>query len=158
MPLISIFLVLAVIGSLEHPLLSLYIEGSVTADGESFNGVFLGKNGSTDNMHIGPGGGSGGTILLFLRNLDLGESGNLSSVGGHGSLSGGGGGGGGRIHFHWSDIPTGDVYWPIATLNGTIYTGLVILLFPASRCSCMKSPAILCENALDLVPCNSLIH
>ncbi|KAL8522147.1 hypothetical protein ACS0TY_012337 [Phlomoides rotata] len=112
-----------VIGSLEHPLLSLYIKGSVTADGDSFNGDFLGKNDSTGNMIIGPGGGSGGTILLFLRNLDIGESGNLSSVGGHGSLSGGGGGGGGRIHFHWSDIPTGDVYWPIATLNGTIHTG-----------------------------------
>ncbi|KAI3468162.1 hypothetical protein Pfo_024825 [Paulownia fortunei] len=112
-----------VMGSLEHPLVSLYVEGSVRADGDSFRGSLQKKNTSMDNANIGPGGGSGGTILLFLRSLALGESGNLSSVGGHGSLSGGGGGGGGRIHFHWSDIPTGDVYWPLAMVNGTIYTG-----------------------------------
>ncbi|KAL3629998.1 hypothetical protein CASFOL_022982 [Castilleja foliolosa] len=112
-----------VMGSVEHPLMSLSVEGSVKADGDSFGGSHPKENASTDNTNFGPGGGSGGTILLFLRSLALGGSGNLSSVGGHGSLGGGGGGGGGRIHFHWSDIPTGDVYWPLATVNGTISTG-----------------------------------
>lgn len=115
----------AVMGSLEHPLLSLYVEGSVRADGDSYRGSLQKMKTFIDNVDIGPGGGSGGTILLFLRALILTDSGNLSTVGGHGSLSGGGGGGGGRIHFHWSDIPTGDVYWPLALVNGTIYTGLV---------------------------------
>ncbi|XP_042002444.1 uncharacterized protein LOC121751713 [Salvia splendens] len=109
-----------VMGSLEHPLITLYVEGSVRADGDSFTS--LQKNNASIDKFVGPGGGSGGTILLFLRYLDLRESGNLSSAGGHGSLTGGGGGGGGRIHFHWSDISTGDVYWPIATVNGTIHT------------------------------------
>lgn len=121
-------------GSLEHPLISLYVEGSVRADGDSFRGSLQGNNASIDDF-IGPGGGSGGTILLFLRNLDLREPGNLTSAGGHGSLTGGGGGGGGRIHFHWSDIPTGDVYWPVATVNGTINTGLAIKLLHAESCS-----------------------
>ncbi|GFP82873.1 hypothetical protein PHJA_000430400 [Phtheirospermum japonicum] len=112
-----------VMGSVEHPLMSLSVEGSVKADGDSFGGSLQKKNASIDNVNFGPGGGSGGTILLFLRSLALGGSGNLSSVGGHGSLGGGGGGGGGRIHFHWSDIPTGDVYWPLAIVNGTISTG-----------------------------------
>ncbi|KAL3844214.1 hypothetical protein ACJIZ3_001617 [Penstemon smallii] len=112
-----------VLGSSEHPLQILYIEGSVRADGDSFRGGLQKKNASTDNVNVGPGGGSGGTILLFLHSLDLSESGSLSSVGGHGSLSGGGGGGGGRIHFHWSGIPTGDVYWPMAIVKGSIHTG-----------------------------------
>lgn len=111
-------------GSLEHPLLSLYVEGSVRADGDGFSAGLQKNNASIDNF-IGPGGGSGGTILLFVHSLDVRGSGNISSAGGHGSLTGGGGGGGGRIHFHWSDIPTGDVYWPVATVNGTIHTGLV---------------------------------
>ncbi|KAL3818986.1 hypothetical protein ACJIZ3_004891 [Penstemon smallii] len=111
-----------VMGSSDHPLLSLNVEGSVRANGDSFRGSLQEKNASTYNVEIGPGGGSGGTILLFLRSLDLSESGSLSSAGGHGSLSGGGGGGGGRIHFHWSDIPTGDVYWPLAKVNGSIHT------------------------------------
>lgn len=123
-------------GSLEHPLLSLYVEGSVRADGDSFRGSLQKKNASFDDSNIGPGGGSGGTILVFLRSLDLRESGNLSSVGGHGSLSGGGGGGGGRIHFHWSDIPTGDVYWPLATVNGTIHMGLVHMLISVDALAC----------------------
>lgn len=113
-------------GSLDHPLSSLYVEGSVSADGDSFGGSLLKNNASIDNF-IGPGGGSGGTILLFLHSLDVRGSGNISSAGGHGSLTGGGGGGGGRIHFHWSDISTGDVYWPVATVNGTIHTMLVHL-------------------------------
>ncbi|KAG6391223.1 hypothetical protein SASPL_148976 [Salvia splendens] len=91
-----------VMGSLEHPLINLYVEGSVRADGDSFVG--LQKNSASIDKFVGPGGGSGGTILLFLHNLDLRESGNLSSAGGHGSLTSGGGGGGGRIHFHWGGL------------------------------------------------------
>ncbi|KAG7972715.1 hypothetical protein I3843_07G197400 [Carya illinoinensis] len=111
-----------VMGSLEHPLSSLSIEGSVIADGESFKGTrgkvnFAIANGSNG----GPGGGSGGTILMFLHTLELDESAILSSVGGSGGPIGGGGGGGGRIHFHWSEIPTGDVYQPIATVKGSIH-------------------------------------
>lgn len=117
-------------GSLEHPLSSLYVEGSVMADGESFQetvevGEFPVIYNSSGGR--GPGGGSGGTILVFLQTLDLSESAVLSSGGGHGSPHGGGGGGGGRIHFHWSDIPTGDVYQPIASVKGSILTGLVFL-------------------------------
>ncbi|KAG2699575.1 hypothetical protein I3760_07G198300 [Carya illinoinensis] len=111
-----------VMGSLEHPLSSLSIEGLVIADGESFKGTrgkvnFAIANGSNG----GPGGGSGGTILMFLHTLELDESAILSSVGGSGGPIGGGGGGGGRIHFHWSEIPTGDVYQPIATVKGSIH-------------------------------------
>ncbi|KAA8525196.1 hypothetical protein F0562_006940 [Nyssa sinensis] len=105
-----------VMGSWEHPLSSLSVEGSVKANGENFRNrdhVII------DDWNGGPGGGSGGTILLFLQGLVLGESGILSSVGGHGSPNGGGGG---RIHFHWSDIPTGDVYQPIAIVKGSIHT------------------------------------
>lgn len=113
-------------GSFEHPLSSLSIEGSVRADGESSEVSSIKKNYVVRNASSGgSGGGSGGTILLFLRGLDVGESAILSSVGGYGSRIGGGGGGGGRIHFHWSDIPTGDVYLPIATVRGNIHTGLV---------------------------------
>ncbi|XP_073315602.1 uncharacterized protein [Primulina huaijiensis] len=104
-----------VMGSLEHPLLNLDVEGSVRADGESFQEKY-----DIENAYVGPGGGSGGTILVFLHFLALGEFGTLSSVGGHGSLGGGGGGGGGRIHFHWSDIATGDEYWPLAVVNGSV--------------------------------------
>ena len=109
-------------GSLEHPLSSMSIEGSVKADGESSkrstrNDYYAMNNGS----NVDPGGGSGGTILLFLRSLALGDDAVLSSIGGHASLNGGGGGGGGRIHFHWSDIPTGDVYQPIASVKGSIH-------------------------------------
>ncbi|KAK3009003.1 hypothetical protein RJ639_013595 [Escallonia herrerae] len=115
-----------VMGSWEHPLSSLSVEGSVRADGESF-GENIGKKQhlTPDDWHGGPGGGSGGTILLFLSTLAVGSSGTLSSVGGCGSPygSGGGGGGGGRIHLHWSDIPTGDVYQPIASVKGSIHTG-----------------------------------
>ncbi|KAL2543583.1 glycine-rich protein [Forsythia ovata] len=112
-----------VMGSWEQPLIILSVEGSVRADGDSFRGSLQKKNFVMDGGNIGPGGGSGGTVLLFLHTLILSESGILSSVGGHGSPSGGGGGGGGRIHFHWSDIPTGDIYQQIASVNGTIHTG-----------------------------------
>lgn len=106
---------------------SLSIQGSVNADGESFDpAVRKEKFAIFDNFTGGPGGGSGGTILLFLHTLDIGESAILSSMGGYSSISGGGGGGGGRIHFHWSDIPTGDVYQPIASVEGDIQTGYII--------------------------------
>lgn len=113
-------------GSVEHPLSSLSIEGLVTADGESSERTpAKEKLPIADSLSGGPGGGSGGTILLFLRTLALGESANLSSVGGYGSSNGAGGGGGGRIHFHWSDIPTGDVYQPIASVGGSILARFV---------------------------------
>ncbi|KAF8400908.1 hypothetical protein HHK36_014211 [Tetracentron sinense] len=113
-------------GSLEHSLSSLSIDGSLRADGENF-GENITKHdyGITNGSNVGPGGGSGGTILLFLHTMTLGDTAVLSSVGGHGSPNGGGGGGGGggRIHFHWSDIPTGDEYQPIASVEGSIHTG-----------------------------------
>ncbi|KAI9378217.1 hypothetical protein POPTR_018G058300v4 [Populus trichocarpa] len=111
-----------VMGSLEHPLSSLSVDGSVRADGESFKGITRDQLVVMNGTGGGPGGGSGGTILLFLHTLDLGGYAVLSSVGGYGSPKGGGGGGGGRVHFHWSDIPTGDVYQPIARVNGSIHT------------------------------------
>ena len=112
----------AVMGSREHPLSNLFVEGSVASDGESY-----GENNRKKDSSIAPvwsaglGGGSGGTILAFLNSLNVNESGILSSAGGHGGQNGGGGGGG-RIHFHWSDIPTGDVYQPIASVKGNIHT------------------------------------
>ncbi|KAL6985493.1 hypothetical protein U1Q18_018868 [Sarracenia purpurea var. burkii] len=111
-----------VMGSREHPLTNLFVEGSVASDGESGGENSKKKvNRTIDDWNAGPGGGSGGSILVFLRSLDVSESGNLSSAGGRGSQNGGGGGGG-RIHFHWSDIPTGDVYQPIASVKGNIHT------------------------------------
>ncbi|XP_057477166.1 uncharacterized protein LOC130764890 isoform X1 [Actinidia eriantha] len=111
-----------VMGSREHPLSSLFVEGSVASDGESYGENNRKKDSSIAPVwSAGPGGGSGGTILAFLSSLNVNESGILSSAGGHGSQNGGGGGGG-RIHFHWSDIPTGDVYQPIASVKGNIRT------------------------------------
>lgn len=118
----------AVMGSLEHPLSSLSVDGSVRADGESFKGITRDQLVVMNGTGGGPGGGSGGTILLFLHTLDLGGYAVLSSVGGYGSPKGGGGGGGGRVHFHWSDIPTGDMYQPIARVNGSIHTWFVFYL------------------------------
>lgn len=111
-------------GSVDHPLSNLFIEGSVRSDGQSFSN-FLPKEelALVNSSNGGPGGGSGGSILMFLRGLDISKSAVLSSVGGRGSTNGGGGGGGGRIHFHWADIPTGDVYQPIACVNGSIDAG-----------------------------------
>ncbi|WVZ72633.1 hypothetical protein U9M48_021058 [Paspalum notatum var. saurae] len=97
-----------VMGSWEYSLPSLALYGSVESNGGSYNGSIG-----------GPGGGSGGTILLFVHTLSLAESSVLSSVGGFGS-AGSGGGGGGRIHFHWSNIPTGDEYVPVAAVKGSI--------------------------------------
>ncbi|KAM0944757.1 hypothetical protein DsansV1_C11g0112261 [Dioscorea sansibarensis] len=112
-----------VMGSQEHALSSLSIYGSVEADGESFGEITRRLGGYfADFLMGGPGGGSGGTILLFLHTMSLGDSSILSSVGGFGSHNGGGGGGGGRIHFHWSDIPTGDEYFPVSSVKGKITT------------------------------------
>lgn len=111
-----------VMGSIEHSLSSLYLNGSLRADGESF-GEDIGKQDGMTSSNIGSGGGSGGTILFFVHSLALGDSSMISTAGGRGSPNGGGGGGGGRIHFHWSDIPVGDAYLPIASVKGTIYTG-----------------------------------
>ena len=108
-------------GSLEQSLPILSLSGSIEANGGSFNGV------ASQATIGGPGGGSGGTILLFVRTLLLKKDSVLSSVGGIGS-NGSGGGGGGRIHFHWSDIPTGDDYVPFATVKGTIITRCVLIL------------------------------
>ncbi|XP_054782086.1 uncharacterized protein LOC129289342 isoform X2 [Prosopis cineraria] len=109
-----------VMGSLEHSLSSLILKGSLRADGESFGEDIRGNNGRLISS-IGPGGGSGGTILLFVRSLVLGDSSMISTAGGHGSPSGGGGGGGGRVHFHWTDILVGDEYIPLASVKGTIH-------------------------------------
>ncbi|KAG4982644.1 hypothetical protein JHK87_027393 [Glycine soja] len=105
-----------VVGSLEHPLSSLSIQGYVKADGGNFEPQIRNEKFAIfDNFTGGPGGGFGGTILMFLHMLTIGKSVVLSSIGGYSSSNGSGGGGGGRIHFHWSDIPTGDVYLPIAS-------------------------------------------
>ncbi|KAK9060790.1 hypothetical protein SSX86_021496 [Deinandra increscens subsp. villosa] len=108
-------------GSLEHALSSLYIYGSLTADGESF-GENIRKQKVNPNPEISPGGGSGGTILLFVDRLALGSSSSISTAGGYGGPNAGGGGGG-RVHFHWSDITVGDEYQPVASVNGSINTG-----------------------------------
>ncbi|KAJ9167907.1 hypothetical protein P3X46_019497 [Hevea brasiliensis] len=110
-----------VMGSVEHALSRLSVYGSLRADGESF-GEDIKKKNSRMTSYVGPEGGFGGTILLFIHTLALGNSSTISTIGGHGSPDGGGGGGGGRVHFHWSDIPVGDEYLPIATANGSMQT------------------------------------
>lgn len=110
-------------GSLEHSLTRLSVYGSMQADGESF-GKYSSEDDNRVLLDIGPGGGSGGTILLFVQSLVLGDSSTISTMGGHGSPNGGGGGGG-RIHFHWSDISVGDEYLPITSVRGTINIGFV---------------------------------
>lgn len=110
-----------VMGSLEHSLSSLSIFGTLNSNGESF-GDKTRKQSDIVVTEFGPGGGSGGTILMFLQSLTLGESSSISTAGGHGGPNGGGGGGG-RVHFHWSDIPIGDEYFPLATVNGSIHIG-----------------------------------
>ncbi|CAH1451664.1 unnamed protein product [Lactuca virosa] len=107
-----------VIGSSANPLPSLYVNGVVGSDGGSYEENIFKKY----DWMGGSGGGSGGTILVFLNDLFVDESGILSSDGGEGSPNGSGGGGGGRIHFHWSHIPTGDVYQPVANIKGSIST------------------------------------
>ncbi|KAL2928800.1 Eukaryotic translation initiation factor 3 subunit H [Bienertia sinuspersici] len=108
-----------VMGSLEHSLPDMTIDGSINADGQSYEKGIM-KEERTFFANIGPGGGSGGTVLLFVKRLVLGNSSAVSAIGGSGSPNGGGGGGGGRVHFHWSDIPVADEYQPIATVSGSI--------------------------------------
>ncbi|KAI5383166.1 uncharacterized protein LOC127108398 [Lathyrus oleraceus] len=110
-----------VMGSLEHSLSHLTLNGSLRSDGESFGEDIRKQDGRASS--IGPGGGSGGTVLLFVQTLALGDSSMISTVGGQGSPSGGGGGGGGRVHFHWSNIPVGDEYITLASVEGSIITG-----------------------------------
>ncbi|KAJ7952625.1 Glycine-rich protein [Quillaja saponaria] len=106
-----------VMGTIQWPLLRLDLHGSLRADGQSFSKVVR----RSDNSLVGGlGGGSGGTVLLFLQELRLVENSALSVVGGNGGPLGGGGGGGGRIHFHWSNIGVGDEYVPVASISGTI--------------------------------------
>eukprot|EP00252_Welwitschia_mirabilis_P022571 TRINITY_DN6140_c0_g1_i3.p1 TRINITY_DN6140_c0_g1~~TRINITY_DN6140_c0_g1_i3.p1 ORF type:complete len:813 (-),score=122.56 TRINITY_DN6140_c0_g1_i3:40-2478(-) len=108
-----------VMGSRDHPLSKLELLGMIKADGETQKS----RSNETDyESDGGSGGGSGGSVLFFLQSLTLFNSSVLSSSGGNGGQPGGGGGGGGRVHFDWSNIPTGDEYIPIATVNGTILT------------------------------------
>ncbi|KAE8651460.1 hypothetical protein Csa_001417 [Cucumis sativus] len=106
-----------VMGSIQWPLLTLKIFGSLTADGQSFLKVIGNDNSS---MIGGHGGGSGGTILLFLQELELFRNSSITVIGGNGGSLGGGGGGGGRVHFHWSNIHVGDEYMPVASISGSI--------------------------------------
>ncbi|KAJ7530030.1 hypothetical protein O6H91_15G075800 [Diphasiastrum complanatum] len=106
-----------VMGSLDYPLSSVDIFGRLKADGEGFVSTML-----TGDEVGGLGGGSGGSILLFLQTLTLRNGSKLSSVGGDGGLVGGGGGAGGRVHFHWANIATGQDFVPLAKVNGLIKT------------------------------------
>lgn len=115
-----------VMGSMEHPLSSLSIEGSLRTDGESYEDGTTKDYASITKLSRGLGGGSGGTLLLFLSTLTISNNATLSSIGGNGGPLGGGGGAGGRVHFHWSEILTGDLYQPIASVRGKIITGFVL--------------------------------
>lgn len=109
---------LSVMGSIQWPLLRLDVFGTLSADGQSFDKAAIKGNGSSIG---GLGGGSGGTILIFLQELRLlTQSSSLSVAGGKGGPLGGGGGGGGRVHFHWSKIDVGDEYVPVASISGSI--------------------------------------
>lgn len=134
-----------VLGSWEYSLPSLTLYGTIESNGGSLTDAVT-------NSSIGPGGGSGGTVLLFVRTLSLAESSVLSSVGGFGR-AGSGGGGGGRIHFHWSNIPTGDEYVPVAAIKGSILArsdlifSLILLLmfcFPVWMCKTIYSRLAVC--------------
>ncbi|XP_059656702.1 uncharacterized protein LOC132303459 [Cornus florida] len=106
-----------VMGSIQWPLSRVVMYGSMVADGQSYSRATRNSNGT---LIGGLGGGSGGTILLFLQALAILENSSLSVSGGHGGPLGGGGGGGGRVHFHWSKIGMGNEYVPLAAVNGTI--------------------------------------
>lgn len=117
MTVIPVSYVMVVIGSRQWPLLRLDNYGFISADGQSCHKPTRNSNGT---LIGGLGGGSGGTILLFLQSLALAENSSLSVVGGYGGSFGGGGGGGGRIHFHWSKIAGGEEYVPLAFVDGAI--------------------------------------
>nr|GEU69656.1 glycine-rich protein [Tanacetum cinerariifolium] len=66
----------AVIGSLEHPISSLFVDGSLTAnEGSSGEGTASNPYDLYNSDGDEPGGGSGETILLFVNTLFVGESG-----------------------------------------------------------------------------------
>lgn len=113
-------------GSIQWPLLRLDLHGSMKADGQSFDKASINSNRS---LVGGLGGGSGGTILLFLQELVLADNSCLSVLGGSGGPLGGGGGGGGRVHFHWSKIESGDEYFPVASIGGSINSRYVFLKY-----------------------------
>ncbi|ONI06251.1 hypothetical protein PRUPE_5G049600 [Prunus persica] len=107
-----------VMGSIQWPLLKLDVFGTLSADGQSFHKAARNGNGT---LIGGLGGGSGGTILIFLQELGLlAQNSSLSVAGGKGGPLGGGGGGGGRVHFHWSKIDFEDEYVPVASISGSI--------------------------------------
>ncbi|XP_021813378.1 uncharacterized protein LOC110756280 isoform X1 [Prunus avium] len=107
-----------VMGSIQWPLLKLEVFGTLSADGQSFHKAARNGNGT---LIGGLGGGSGGTILIFLQELGLlAHNSSLSVAGGKGGPLGGGGGGGGRVHFHWSKIDFEDEYVPVAIISGSI--------------------------------------
>jgi len=108
-----------VLGSIDHPVTVLDVYGVLAADGESST-----RDNDPSRKRSaplgGPGGGSGGSLLLFLQTMILGNGSLLSTAGGEGGAVGGGGGAGGRVHLHWSDMPTGEDYVPIASGGGLI--------------------------------------
>lgn len=67
-----------VMGSIQWPLLRLDVFGSLRANGQSFRKETMNGNGS---LVGGLGGGSGGTVLLFLQELMLSENSSLSVTG-----------------------------------------------------------------------------
>lgn len=97
--------------------MTLNLGGSLSSDGQSLGEPITKANRS---LVGGVGGGSGGTILLFLQMLELSKNSSLTVRGGRGGPIGGGGGGGGRLHFHWDMLHTGDEYFPVATVKGSI--------------------------------------
>lgn len=111
------FLCPIVIGSRQWPLQRLNNYGFISADGQNCHKPAHNRNAT---LIGGLGGGSGGTILLFLQSLSLAKNSSFSVLGGYGGILGGGGGGGGRIHFHWSKIAAGEEYVPLASVDGTI--------------------------------------
>ncbi|GAU32615.1 hypothetical protein TSUD_71630 [Trifolium subterraneum] len=107
--------------SANHSKSNLTMSGSLRSDGESFGEGIRSQNGRTSI--IVPGGGSSGTVLVFVRTLVLGDqSSMILIVGGQGSPSGGEDGGGGRVHFHWSNILLGDECITLASVKGNIIT------------------------------------
>lgn len=121
----EMFYFIVVMGSMEHSLASLSVYGSIETDGESYQKSPRILDNVAVNGSRGTGGGSGGSILLFLQTVLLDSNSIISSIGGYGFPNGGGGGGGGRIHFDWSYISTGDEYLPIANVKGNISIRLV---------------------------------
>ncbi|KAF9685483.1 hypothetical protein SADUNF_Sadunf03G0059200 [Salix dunnii] len=81
-----------VMGSIQWPLLRLNLYGSLRVDGQSFDKSSINSNAS---LIGGLGGGSGGTVLLFLQELMLAENSSLS-------------------------IDIGDEYVPVASIRGSI--------------------------------------